>query len=61
MNEALPAFLYLLMRDHLPAGKVESVMGEIRFLRRDNKQPVYSAPHLEAYARELAHELLETP
>jgi hypothetical protein len=57
MND-LKVFLYLLMRDQLPTGKVESIMMEIRGMRAAKNKPVYSALHLANYAEELAEELL---
>ncbi len=65
----LKSFLYILMRDQLPTGKVEAVMEHLRALRplygsASNpaafipKEVVFSAKHLEAYADELADEIL---
>jgi hypothetical protein len=65
------ALFYLLMRDHLPTGKVEQIMGQLRPQLRmygsecvfgvATTQPpkiLFSSPHIEAYANELARELL---
>jgi len=59
MNERLTQFLYLLMRDHLPTGKVESIMEQVRHCKERQLSVQYSAPHLEAYARELTKEIAQ--
>jgi hypothetical protein len=51
--ERLVIFLYLLMRDSLVTGEVERLMSEANI----DKTPVFSATHLENYARELAARL----
>lgn len=59
-EKTLQAFLYLLMRDQLPTGKVESVMDQIREVRKKGMDGVnFSAPSLALYAAELAEELLQ--
>jgi len=59
MNENLVLFLYLLMRDELPTGKVERIMQQIRTLVLPNTV-IYSSHQLERYARDLASEMLES-
>ena len=56
-RDPLKQLFYLLMRDHLPTGKVEEAMLQVRQCRGKFLQ--YSAPHLEAYAAELAAEIRE--
>lgn len=51
----LQAFLYLLLRDELPAGVVEGIMQKIEACRDD--EVVYSNPHVAAHALELAQRL----
>lgn len=48
--ERLKLFLYLLMRDHLPTGKVGSLLSELR----DVEEVYFSAPELEALAERYA-------
>lgn len=56
MNEGLTDFLYILVRDHLPAGIVRGII-------KDHVQAMpglkrhYSDPHLEAWARSRAEEI----
>jgi len=57
-SQALQCFLYLLMRDKLPTGKVEKIMEEIRAVRAQGLAINFSAPRLAEYAAELAFELL---
>lgn len=57
MNEKLVLFLYLLMRDELPTGKVERIMQQIRTLVLSNTV-IYSSHQLESYARDLTNEIL---
>jgi hypothetical protein len=54
------SFLYVLLRDHLPAGAVESIVRE--HVEKSAKcigglRTVYSNEFLEAYARELANRI----
>lgn len=57
-SEKLVAFLYLLMRDELPAGTVAGIV--LNHIRRARTAPFqFSNPHLEAYAREIAAELVQ--
>jgi hypothetical protein len=56
-NEYLAAFLYLLMRDHLPTGKVESIMEGLRAMTAGGGAIVFSASDLVSYARSLAAEI----
>lgn len=54
----LVAFLYLLMRDELPTGTVAGILAN--HIRKPKLTPwVFSNPHLEAYAREIAAELVQ--
>lgn len=56
--ERLVAFLYILLRDHLPAGTVESILSLHVDKSAAMTYPVkFSNPHIEAYARELAGRL----
>lgn len=56
----LQAFLYILMRDKLTSGGVEAVMDHLRSIDKNKAESVkFSAPHLAAYALELADEILE--
>lgn len=58
----LKAFIYLLMRDQVTSGKIETIMNEIRWCRRESKSVmVFSATHIANYADELAEELLKVP
>lgn len=52
-NHALASFLYVLMRDHLPIGIVESLVQD-HAEKCDGKVPMFSNQHLAAYAYELA-------
>lgn len=52
-EERLIAFLYLLLRDELPAGKVERILSEL-----PDRQPVFLCPHTEAKARSVATRIL---
>jgi hypothetical protein len=53
MIERLTAFLYILMRDELPAGKVEAIVRD-HVEKAGDRTRVYSNAGLEAYAREVA-------
>lgn len=53
----LVAFLYVMLRDHLPAGTIEQVMVE-HVGKGRGKEREYSNRHLAAYARELAVRLM---
>jgi hypothetical protein len=53
----LVAFLYILLRDYLPAGSVEKIMVEHVEPYLD-QELILSNEHLEAYARELAARLV---
>ncbi len=55
MSEALVAFLYVLIRDEVVPGSIERIMES--HIQGRNAPRVYSNPHLEAYARELAGRL----
>ena len=57
----LVAFLYLLMRDNLPVGDVAGILqNHIRKLATLNPNGwQFSNSHLEAYAREIAAELVQ--
>jgi hypothetical protein len=52
MNDKLVTFLYLLMRDELPTGKVENLIAQANVGR-----PIFSGAYLESYARQLAERL----
>lgn len=51
----LEAFLYLLLRDKLPAGAVEYLVIEAEAL--GNNSPVFSNEQLAIYAKELTSRL----
>ena len=55
----LEIFLYILLRDHLPAGKVESILEWHVDVARDQttKTIVYSNSQLFSYAKSLAKRL----
>ena len=52
----LVAFLYLLLRDKLPAGVVEECVQEIE--KGDNPEVVLSNGYIGKYAEELAERML---
>jgi hypothetical protein len=52
----LEAFLYLLMRDHLPVGEVEKLVQSCEDTGEDNKGPL-SNGWLAKYAEDLARRL----
>jgi len=55
-RKRLTAFLYLLMRDHLPAGKAEEL---VRTVSEPPDEPVFlEFGSLAAYARKMAERLL---
>lgn len=56
MNEHLQAFLYILMRDEVTPGKVEKIMEDLRNIK--GRPANYDEPHLSAYAKALAGEIL---
>lgn len=51
-GDRLVEFLYLLLRDYLPAGSVAEAMKKVT-----GRNVVYSNAHLEGYARDLAKTL----
>ena len=51
-NDKLVAFLYILLRDHLPAGVVEEIM--VNHVEKFSGTPVFDNPFTEGHARELA-------
>ena len=53
--DRLTTFLYILLRDHVPAGDVEDIL---QHHAEVPGSPVYSNPHLAAYAKELAQRLV---
>ena len=57
-KDRLVAFLYLLMRDELPTGRVVTIINE---LNKDATSYKFTSKHLAAYATELADRLLEAP
>lgn len=58
MHENLVAFLYLLMRDELPTGRVVSV---INMLGESEINAIYTNKNLEAMARDYAERLIGKP
>jgi hypothetical protein len=55
--ERLVAFLYILLRDELPAGRIEAVLVDHVERVPPGGSSVFSNAHLESYARELAERL----
>ncbi len=51
----LQTFLYLLLRDALPAGVVEGVMQQVEVCKDD--KVIFSNPYVAAHALELAQRL----
>jgi len=58
-DQRLITFLYVLLRDRLPAGQVEAIVVDHVEKARD-RTCSYSNPYVEAYARELAERLTPT-
>lgn len=58
----LVAFLYIVGRDYLRLGEIEKIMAD-HAIKVDDRgaDPSYSNPHLEAYARAVAYDLLRPP
>lgn len=56
--DELVAFLYLLLRDRLPAGHIEQAVADVEQLK--GKRPVFSNLGLEEYARDVAGRLLRS-
>ena len=54
----LTAFLYLMMRDHLPTGIIAKIVLDIDELEIDKIE--YSNDHLKALAEDYAKRILET-
>lgn len=52
-QQRLVTFLYLLMRDELPTGKVEALIKEVELAPK----PMFTGVYLESYARQLAERL----
>lgn len=59
-NKKLISFLYELMRDHMPTGKVEKLVKniEIGYELNDEADTLYSNGWLAQYAEDLANRLL---
>jgi hypothetical protein len=55
-SRGLVAFFYLLMRDHLTSGKVETIMDQVKDL---NHPAEYSNGFLAEHAQELADMFLK--
>jgi hypothetical protein len=58
MDDRLVAFLYLLMRDHVPVGTVERA---VKLIREEAHPPSIlenANEHLRAYARDVAGKLV---
>ena len=53
----LVAFFYLLMRDKLPTGDVIEVVEAVINLSHERGVEIYTAKHLESYAREIVNRL----
>ena len=59
MKDRLVAFLYVLMRDEVVSGAVEKIM--LEHVESNDREAVFSNPHLEAHAVELAKRLRRQP
>lgn len=56
--DKLTAFIYLLARDHVPFGQVESTMWSVLQLHH---KIVFSSEHIGEWAREVATRLMVEP
>lgn len=56
ISEALVSFLYILLRDEVPAGTVEAIMRN-HVEKAGSDRRTYSNKHLAAYSREIARRL----
>lgn len=59
-SDRLVTFLYILMRDYLPTGKVEEIMLK-HVTETEDKEVRYSSAHLAALAKEIAERLKSAP
>ena len=59
-DNSMTAFLYLLMRDHLPVGKIEGIIRQIEKGRKDpnDSSILYSNGWLAQYAEYCANRLI---
>jgi len=55
-NHKLTAFLYLLIRDHLPSGKVAKLIMDVHKITENIE---YTNEHLEALAKDYATRITE--
>lgn len=53
----LESFLYFLIRDHLPIGKVDKIMYDMRKLE-EAELITYSSKHIQEFANEIMEELI---
>lgn len=56
-DQKLTTFLYILMRDYLPAGTVEKIMSEHVDLITDTNEAQFSNSHLQKIAEDVAHRM----
>lgn len=56
-EEQMTRFLYVLMRDEVPTGVVEKILKN-HIVKARKEKAIFSAKHLENYARQLAREIL---
>jgi len=56
-HKSLIAFLYLIMRDELPTGKVCNIITQIQNFHSD--EIIYSNPHLHDLAKDYATRITE--
>jgi hypothetical protein len=59
MRDDLKSFLYLLLRDKLPAGEVEALVMEVEKCT-DKSKVLYSNKYIADYAKELAFRIRHT-
>ncbi len=52
-NDPLVSFLYTLMIDHLPPGKVETIMGSVP-INIDKEEESYTNGWVASYAKDVA-------
>ena len=53
-KDGLVSFLYILLRDHLPAGEIERIIVEHVDKAKKNGPIIYDNAYLASYAAELA-------
>ena len=56
-TDPLVSFLYILLRDHLPAGSVEAIMQQ--HVEAESQQTQFTNGYIASYAKDLATRLQE--